>query len=333
MPYAPPSVIPQITPAQGNPAGALQTPDWLSGFALPRLPSIRDIFPGLFVPSSGGGASPTDLPPSGGPPAIPTPTGPIEGPTPFTNPWWEGLVGGSPTPSVPSPPGAPQRPGGITVPSIGLPPGINTRPQTGPTGPTSLTLPGMPLPSPPQMDLSKVPQMGPMTGIDYSQARKFMEAGAPKAPDMSSSLDANTAAVLGGLARGAASVSATEPGSFAKALAAAGAGGSEGRRGEIEKGISRQDEYERERSRYNLARGTSEMQMAQHQAEIRNAQRQVDFQNAKSLWDADFQNRNLMYENQLKQYGLSRPQVHSAADGVIITSQNPDGSSKVEFMN
>src|SRR5215471_4855591 len=75
------------------------------------------------------------------------------------------------------------------------------------------------------------------------------------------------------------------------------------------------------------------MQMAQHQAEIRNAQRQVDFQNAKSLWDADFQNRNLMYENQLKQYGLSRPQVHSAADGVIITSQNPDGSSKVEFMN
>jgi hypothetical protein len=194
-----------------------------------------------------------------------------------------------------------------------------------------MTIPGPEIPKFEPMDLSKLPRMADATGVDYSRARSALAAGAPSAPRADSG--AYTSAILGGLARGAGGVSATEPGSFAKALALAGAGGEEGRHGELQRYETRQDQFAREQQAYRIHQATMEMQMAQHAADVKNAQRQVDFQNAKFMWDADFKNRELAYESNLKAYGLQAPKFHAAADGIVIQSTNPDGTAKIDFMN
>ena len=329
MPLLDPSINPFNVPIPTNPPPFFRMPNWLSG--LGSIPgSIQDTIGGGF-PSI---INPNPPPLGSNPLGQLQPLSPLFGsPDPSATGEYAGGPAGGPAPSiappsvpsVPAQPGQPNRPGGIPV--------IPKSTMTPAAGPLSMTVQGMPLPEAQGYNMSLLPQMAPASGVDYSVARKFLDQGMPSAPDMKGSSDANVAAVLGGLARGAAGVDATRPGSFAAALAAAGAGGEEGRRGEIEKAISRQDLFDREKAKYMIERGHAEMQMAQHQADVRNAQRQVDFQNAKLRFDADFANRNAAYENQLKAYGLSVPKIHSTADGALVESTDPNtGQTKIDFM-
>ena len=151
--------------------------------------------------------------------------------------------------------GPPAPRGPFSAPGAGGFPLVNTRPMMSPMNPTTLDL-GK------RQDFPEVPQMGAPPqlsragGADFSRARKFAEEGRPGPSDLSST---NVSNVLGGLARGAASVSATEAGSFAKALAAAGAGGEEGRGRALEEGRKQEGEarrYALERSVSGTAHGT-----------------------------------------------------------------------------
>jgi len=94
--------------------------------------------------------------------------------------------------------------------------------------------------------------------LDYSAARSALEQGRPTPPDQKAYNSLTTADVLAGLAKGAASVRADEPGSFARTLAAMGAGGMGGLAEATRAGIAGQEKYGEQKM--SFARSQSELE-------------------------------------------------------------------------
>lgn len=191
---------------------------------------------------------------------------------------------------------------------------------------------------------------------DFSRARSLYEEGRPKPVNVGDYTSLNLANVLGGLARGAGSVRADQPGSFASALAAAGAGGMQGL-GETSKEIlGAKDRYEGRREEYALkgagmeegmSRAVAEAQQAAQRAitefagkragmihgeitgdqAIDQANTLVAHQNAVDMWKNNVTNQQAQYEAQVKEAGLRIPQPHFDANGIAVHRFNPATNS------
>lgn len=156
------------------------------------------------------------------------------------------------------------------------------------------------LPAAPKFPMPQTPQLGPapqvnapqinasIPGYDFTEYKKLLDKAGVGGSE-------NAANVLGGLARGAASVNATEPGSFAKALAASGSGASEGYSKSL--ALGREDAQRR-------AAAELQMQSLQHGA----AKDQADlaYKSAELNYHASVQNALLSQNRELKQAELGQ---------------------------
>lgn len=286
------------------------------------------------------GLGPTMPPPQVANPKPVTPPAPVQMPPPV---------------SIPTPRVAGAGSGGNTT--IQLPP-LPPRPPvplaSNPPAPSTIPMPNFEGTRVPIPDV-----FGQHVGMpDYSRARSAMEAGRPTAPNLSQESSAATANILGGLARGAGSVSATEPGSFARALAMAGASGSEARGKGIESGMNREQEYERERTRFQESMAGQErteadsaqrarefnaeqdlrtaearqraqefnalraMTEEQERQRVREAQAKVNDQYGMNIWKNNFENENRLYEDALKERGEKMPKIEKTANGFGVYDPN-----------
>lgn len=205
--------------------------------------------------------------------------------------------------------------GNITIPRI---PGKTS----GGRGDFSVDLGEIPkMPAPPMQGAA--PQMAVPGAPDFSGAKKSLEEGRPTGPNTEELSKLNLSQVLAGLASGAGGVSATEPGSFAKALAMSGAGGAQGRSSVLAEGMKQQQEYEKQKQAYGLARAGHEVHMANAAAQSEQIKAQIEFNNNKLQWDTTHGNALKTYEHQLAVRGESMPQVKYDAQGVHVTKIDP----------
>lgn len=181
------------------------------------------------------------------------------------------------------------------------------------------------LPSPPMADAP--PQMAMPGKLDFTQANNWLDQAKPKPVDGKSFDSLNLSNVLGGMAKGAASVDATAAGSFASALAAAGAGGSQGMSDATKGRITANENKDIQNQNYAMNRaGQATSQMtADHQNEIQ--QNQVAFSNAKNTYDTIQQNKVTQYEGDVKERAARMPQVTADANGMLIKQYNPATNS------
>jgi hypothetical protein len=310
--------LPPLQPIQQSP-GPMQGPQ--PQFSMPSGPGPA-LHPSLFSPRK----APAFDPMAAVPPNYLEGAGLVP-----SDAFWENLVGGA-KPTVaggagqPSGPSAPSGiPRSASMPGPGGLPTFNSRPVSPLGTPQSFDLGsgGGKFPTPSLMDSSAVPQEAPPVGADFGAMRAWMDKAASKNLDTKALSDLNASNVFAGLARGAGGVSATEPGSFAKALAMAGAGGSAGRSEAVNKGMEEANAHDLAVQHYATQRADQEMKIAGLNAEVANAQRRVDFQNAKGIYDNQFTNNNLVYENQLKQYGMEKPVLHNVPDGIFVETTDP----------
>lgn len=205
-----------------------------------------------------------------------------------------------PPAAAPPVPGQPTMGGGVTPPKLPQPTIMShSLPNTGFTFPLG-TMPQMP--QPPTIQAPGVPTI---PGYDFAEYKKLLDKAGVTGSE-------NMANVLGGLASGAASVSAAEPGSFAKALAAAGAGGMQGYRATTQ--TAREDAQRR-------AAAELQMQSLQHQSQVQAAD--LAYKGAELRYKADVQNKLLTYEQGMKKFELEMPQIQHDANGVTIRQIDP----------
>jgi hypothetical protein len=195
-------------------------------------------------------------------------------------------------------------------PAMGPAPAIAGLPQVGTRSPLagggglSLDLGTMPqMPPTPQI---QAPKLQGIPGYDFTEYKKLLDKANVTSTE-------NMANVFGGLAKGAGSVSATEPGSFAHALAAAGAGGMEGYRQTQQQ--SREDAQRR-------AGNELQMLALQHSASKDSAE--LAYKGAELQYKADIANKTLAYEQAMKKFELGVPKVQHDANGVTIQQVDPN---------
>lgn len=181
-----------------------------------------------------------------------------------------------------------------------------TRQGVGDGFPQGVTLNQPGFPSAPVLDAP--PQMGGTSPLDFSGVNKWLDQADPAGGHMN--------AVLGGLAKGAGSVSAAAPGAFAATLAAMGAGAAGG-----------YGDSARAGQNYALTRATSGLQQQQLALEHEKEQNRIAFENAKLTYDTNVKNKMMVYEHDLKKTELAMPKVQANTNGIII--QQPDQSGKV----
>jgi|SRR5215469_301872 len=225
------------------------------------------------------------------------------------------------TPAMQPYPPFPKPPGPVTPPPTGpqipqTPAGV---PQIGPAQPpvTQRRVPGEEheLQFPARTGIPEplnLPTGGPPSSFDPEQARQMLAGAAPTPPTEGSPW----ADVLGGLARGAGSVDATKPGSFAAALAAAGAGGMAGRAAFQEREQGRQDLYERQRQQFQLERARQEMQIAE-----------IAQSHSDRAWQLGIEAQKLNQEDAYRRQGLTAPVVN-VANGVASSYDPISGKAK-----
>lgn len=226
-----------------------------------------------------------------------------------------GLGGTPPAPAAPAPvasvPSAP-------APSIVLPPlkqatGQGEREFSFPAGPE--------LPAPPM--LPPPPQAKVVGGANYSKVKELADKGKPGAIDIEALNKAGINDILGGLASGAGSVSATEPGSFARALAMAGAGGAKGASTASVRKYEAGEEKDKQNQRFYQNRAELESRIVSAQQAAAAHAAQTAFNNAKLVWDTTVQNNATQYEFLTKKLQLEQPQIKQDANGVSITQMDP----------
>jgi hypothetical protein len=160
-------------------------------------------------------------------------------------------------------------------------------------------------------------------GGDYSGVRALADKAKPGPVDQANLDKAHWGDVLGGLASGAGSVPATEAGSFARALAMAGAGGSKGSRDSAVRGFEANSSKDKENQAFYTHRADLEKGIVHAQAQAAQQASQVAFQNAKLVWDTNIHNQNTQYEYNSKKLQLEQPQIKQDANGVSITQMDP----------
>lgn len=222
-----------------------------------------------------------------------------------TPPWVASTLGKIPgypqAPAVPKAPAAPVTP----APPVLESPGTPRIPEKEDRGPQKFSIPSGPEPKPPQL-LPEAPHQAQVPPTDFSSYTKLLEAEKPEEGE-------RLGAVLGGLAKGVSEVKANEPGSFARALAAWGAGGMAG--------LQSQHALERE---YATKRAGAELNMLniKHNQDVSNAE--VAFQNASGDYKRDTENIRTMNEFQEKKEGREAPKIHVDPNGVTTSQINPD---------
>lgn len=180
------------------------------------------------------------------------------------------------------------------------------------------------LPSPPQVgvpppkdlhpQLPSPPQAGAPSTLDFSTQNAFLDKAKPKQLDQAAYDQINIDKVLGGLAKGAGSVDATKAGSFASALAAAGAGGSEGKASADIARLEGQNAKDLQSQNYNLTRGQFAGQQLTAGHQVEKEQLATAFNNAKAIYDTNVANANL-------NYGVREENKKSAYDTGVINAQ------------
>lgn len=181
------------------------------------------------------------------------------------------------------------------------------------------------LPTPPLAGAP--PQMGAPSTLDFSQQNAFLDAAKPKGVDNEAYDALNRSNVLGGLAKGAASVKSTDAGSFAAALAAAGAGGQEGMSKATANRIDSQENVNKQDMAYNLTRASTAGQQMTAAHANEKEQLAVAFNNAKSVYDTTIANNQIKYEGDVKERTARMPQVKADANGFMIQQFNPNTNS------
>lgn len=195
---------------------------------------------------------------------------------------------------------------------------------------TLFSVPSPELPKPP---LTPPPPMQAVPGIpDFSAARGFAEQAKPAPMDVASLDAAKQAAILGGMARGAGSVSATEPGSFAKALAMWGAGGAGGQQQSAEKRFEATTAHDKSMREYNLARSSQELQLAQLKQQAEQNQATVNHQNAMRAYENTVVNQKTQHDYLREKYGIEKPSFTMGTDGRVLIQQRDSttGEMKVQ---
>lgn len=226
--------------------------------------------------------------------------------------WWRGQ---KPQAAV-TPPSAPfPQPTSPTIPRL------STGTRVG-GGPQEFTFPASPdLPEPPMLPLP--PQIGGPGVADYGAVRGAFEKAKPGPIDQTSLDNAIASAIMGGLAEGAGSVDPTSAGSFARALAAAGAGGARGReRGSVRQFEANQDQAGRT-SLYHMKEAGLEKDIIDSQQRQRAMNAEIAFKNAKAIYDTNVANAATKYEYDLKKMQINAPQIRHDANGVSIQQTDP----------
>lgn len=209
-----------------------------------------------------------------------------------------------PRPAGPAKPAETNVPGGPIVPANVVPAGPPGRAPIQPDA-KAMELPLGFDPTVSPVTLPAPPQMGLPGGVNTSGIKKFLEEARPQSSE-------NLAAVLGGLARGAGSVDATKPGSFAAALAAAGAGGMEGFR-----------ESAKDTRSYLERRAAGELEMQKIAAQHSLQKTQIEYNNAHAMYETNVKNLLAVQEAQMKNREMQMPKVQHDANGITISRVNP----------
>ena len=276
-----------------------------------------------------------------------------------------GQLPGTPAPIAPvAPPATPPLPP-LQVPQVGgLPQGTVTQRRV-PVQPQTFDFPVQP-PPPPPMNIPSFPTLKPEEGgfdptrarellsqadprnvFDPSLARKYLSEAEPRAPGTENAM----VDVLGGLARGAAGVDPTRPGSFAAALAGAGAGGAEARGAATRRELEREQQYEQQRGGFKRAQAEQELgisreaqaeqratearriqqaqielQISEYEDRIRSAKSSVANEQAVQAWKGGIESAKLLQDDAYKRRDMSAPQVHISGN---TASYYDPGTGKV----
>jgi len=250
-------------------------------------------------------------------------------PNQLLNPWdsrKDLILGGATPPPAPTGARAPL----VNAPGSPLTRYNSTVPVPGTSGTTLFEFPTSPLPKPPTLEAP--PQMATTPNMDLGAVRGFLDQGKPTGPDVSRLDSSKMAAILGGMARGAGGVDATQPGSFAKALAMWGGGGAEGMRSGIDQRLAADEKHNTAMSAYYQNRANQELQLQKMAADQAHNANLVGFENAKLKYATDVKNQEAIYKYQLEQHGLQMPKVSQNSQGVLIQQQDPTtGKTTVNF--
>jgi len=244
---------------------------------------------------------------------MPSPFGIVRGAISRAGPSPLADVLGTPTPVVPpTPPTPPQNYPPLVPPQPReIVPPIARRGGAGTD--VELKLPGLPpMPGPRQVP-EPPPAAAELGGGDYSKAREFLKQAEPKRPDTDSTYIGD---ILGGLAKGAAGVDPTKPGSFAAALAAAGAGGEAGRSASMQRDEERQDRYQREVTAHRTAQAGQEMSIARQEADLAARRQEVAQHHLDQVWHSQLEQGKANSENERWQWEQRKPVLQHDANGV-----------------
>lgn len=193
-----------------------------------------------------------------------------------------------------------------------------------PRGGTEMSIPvgdAFALPPPPMLPMP--PQMTAPGGPNFSKAREALSAAAPKDIDQKALNDIMFSEVLAGLAGGAGSVDATEAGSFAKALAKAGAGGMGAKGASQRYGLESKLRQDDKKSNYQLKVADFEKDAANSAASHARSAAEIAFRNAQLNYQTNVQNMQTQYEYQGKKREQMLPVIKATADGITIQQYNP----------
>jgi hypothetical protein len=160
-------------------------------------------------------------------------------------------------------------------------------------------------PQPPQLPMPPGQAQTPRT--DFSAVRAMLDKAGYITPGE------NMANVLAGLARGAGSVAANSPGSFAAALAAAGAGGE----GAFASGL-------KEGRQAIGQRAAAEIPLLGVEREQAKDTTQVAYQNATAKYNTVVTNLNNDFTGRKQEFGFLQPDIKYDANGMHVVRYNPE---------
>jgi N-acetylmuramoyl-L-alanine amidase len=168
-------------------------------------------------------------------------------------------------------------------------------------------------PQPPMLPMPPGQAQTPRT--DFSAVRAMLDKAGYITPGE------NMANVLAGLARGAGSVASNAPGSFASALAAAGAGGE----GAFATGL-------KEGRQAIGARAAAEIPLLSTEREQAKDYTAVEYQNATAKYSTAVQNLNNDFAGRKQEFSFLQPDIKWDANGMHVSRYNP-ATGQVEIQN
>ncbi len=170
-------------------------------------------------------------------------------------------------------------------------------------------LPPMPPTVPGAPNMAQTPQ------TNFGGVREMLDKASTITPDE------NTASILAGLAKGAGSVASNSPGSFAAALAAAGAGGEAARAGGL-----------KETREAAFKRAEAEVPLLKTEREQQKDFAEVNYNNQLGQYKVALQNLQNNFEGKTKQFEFTQPKFEHDANGMYVKQYNAQtGNTDITF--